>query len=284
VAELNVKFNGGLADNHELPAYLGSESLVGISRSVLIVSSYLTEGQIRRRRLESLPTDLRLKSIQRGSFETVFEWIVPAAPYLVGGGLTIAGGVLANLATDMLKRVYQRAVGAREDDEIGEHAAELIDSRSGDIDALVQAVEPSVRLFHNVINNGVININVGKTGGDYSIGNFNSKTKNYVNTNIFNEEVRVKRFSISRFNSNSGEGGAFDFSEGRVVPFQLDQSADPQSLEAILQSFGNYARVKVVGADLNSTVALKYDSVDSGSGRTKKIIVYQARSEIDELG
>jgi hypothetical protein len=37
---LTVSFQGGLADTHRLPAYAASQSLYGISRSLLVVTNY----------------------------------------------------------------------------------------------------------------------------------------------------------------------------------------------------------------------------------------------------
>jgi hypothetical protein len=42
---LIVSFQGGLADAHRLPAYAASQSLYGISRSLLVVTNYLGEGE-----------------------------------------------------------------------------------------------------------------------------------------------------------------------------------------------------------------------------------------------
>jgi hypothetical protein len=50
--ELTVSFQGGLADEHRLPAYAASQSLYGISRSLLVVTNYLGEGKVRHRKFD----------------------------------------------------------------------------------------------------------------------------------------------------------------------------------------------------------------------------------------
>jgi len=52
MGELTVSFQGGLADEHRLPAYAASQSLYGISRSLLVVTNYLGEGKVRHRNFD----------------------------------------------------------------------------------------------------------------------------------------------------------------------------------------------------------------------------------------
>lgn len=152
---LSIKFEGNLAEEHRIPAYAGIQSLQGHTRAVLIVSNYLVEGRVRRRRFDEVPINFNLVAQQPGSFDSLFElsWGFAA----IGG--TLAIGVAGNLITDLLKVIYRRVCGIPE----GETAAayqELQREKPGDIEALIDAVEPSVRLGHNVINHGVININI----------------------------------------------------------------------------------------------------------------------------
>eukprot|EP01037_Dinobryon_pediforme_P017870 gene17870-18099_t len=104
-----VKFEGGLADAHRIPAYDGTKP---------------------------------------GSFETLYEIAYDAA--VIGGPVAagLASGVAGNLLTDLLKTVYRRVTGSAEP-ETPESVSELEANRAGDVAALVDAVEPAVRLGHN---------------------------------------------------------------------------------------------------------------------------------------
>ena len=52
---LTIKFEGGLADQHKIPAYDGTKSLEGMTRSILIISNFLVEGRVRRREFGAVP-------------------------------------------------------------------------------------------------------------------------------------------------------------------------------------------------------------------------------------
>ncbi|MCL7996939.1 hypothetical protein M8994_01620 [Brucella sp. 21LCYQ03] len=276
---LEVKFQGDLADQHKIPAYEGTKSLEGITRSILIVSSYLVEGKIRRREFERLPIDFNLIAHRPGSFESIYEIAYPAA--VIGGPLAL--GVAGNLLTDMLKTVFRRVTGSPET-EPPKSIQTIEAARGGDISALVDAVEPSVRLGHNVINHGVININITSPGAsEEKIVKYTPNTKKYVWENVINNNIRIKIFSIGSFNANQGTGRAFDLEEGRSIPFEISNDADRKTVETILNSISSYTMKKRLGDNLRSAAALKYTSVDTSEGRVKKIRILSARNEITQL-
>lgn len=78
---LEIKFEGGLADEHRIPAYEGAKSLEGVSRSILIVSNYLVEGRVRRKEFGRVPLTFNLVAQRPGSFETVYEIAYQTAVY-----------------------------------------------------------------------------------------------------------------------------------------------------------------------------------------------------------
>lgn len=277
---LEVKFEGDLADRHVLPAYDGIQSLYGITRSVLIVANYLSEGKVRRRDFGKVPLTFNLVSQRPGSFETIYEIVWQIAPTLAAG---LGIGVGANLLTDVLKAVYRRATGLPVADEPEEVRA-LEAARGGDVAALVEAMEPSIRLGHNVINHGAININITNITERRQIAHLNPETKRFVWESVINNGVREKLFSIGSFNANTGSGRAFDLEEGRSIPFEIERNVDRLTVNALLSSINSYTLRRRLGDDLRSGVALRYTSVDAIDGRLKKIRVLKARNSIAELG
>lgn len=279
---LNIKFEGGLADEHKIPAYEGTKSLEGLSRSILIVSNYLVEGRVRRKDFGRVPLTFNLVAHRQGSFETIYEVAYQMAVF---GGPVLAAGVAGNLLTDLLKTVYGRVTGRREEGNTPDRVERLEAERGGDIAALVEAVEPSVRLGHNVINHGVINININapERPVEQPIAALTPQTKQYVWENVINNNVRLKLFSIASFNANQGTGRAYDLEEGRSVPFELSSEVDRRTVDTLLNSISSYTRKRRLGDDLRSAVALRYTSVDAVDGRIKKIRILAARNEIAEF-
>lgn len=175
---IEAKFEGGLADQHKIPAYDGAKSLEGITRSILIIANFLVEGRVRRRDFGQVPLSFNMVAQRAGSFETIYELAYAAS--VIGAPIMgdLAGGVAGNLLTDLLRTVYRRVTGVK--DQETKSVQDLEELRSGDIEALVDAVEPAVRMAHNVINYGVINININQRNGSErrSIAEFDSSTKN----------------------------------------------------------------------------------------------------------
>lgn len=279
---LEVKFEGGLAEQHKIPAYDGTKSLEGLTRSILIVTNFIVEGRVRRREFGQVPLTFNLLAQQPGSFaslyEVAYEAAVIGAP--IAGGL--AAGIAGNLLTDLLKTVYRRVTGGVEVD-VPASIQELEAARGGDIAALVDAIEPAVRIGHNVINHGVMHININQGAAAPQaprIAHFDRQTKEYMWTSVINNDIRVKLFSIASFNANQGTGRAFDLEEGRSIPYELTTETDRESVETLLNSIGSYARRRRLGDDLRSAVAVKYTSVQAADGRTKKIRILGVRNEI----
>ncbi|MEP1091914.1 MAG: hypothetical protein ABJH33_01225 [Rhizobiaceae bacterium] len=220
-----------------------------------------------------------------GSFETLYDIAYPAAVF--GGGILTGAlkDVGQTLLTDLIKSVYGRVTGTERVEDIPDTVAELDRERGGDINALVEAAEPSVRLGHTVINHGVINININQAAEveQSSLALLNPETKKFVWDKIINNEMRAKLFSIGSFNANQGTGRAFDLELGKSIPFEILKDADAQTINTILQSISDYTRKRRLGDNLRSAVALKYTSVDAVDGRLKKIRIHKARPDFDDL-
>lgn len=273
-----TRFSGGIADEHKLPAYDAIQSLYGISRALLITTNYLVEGRVRHRRFEEIGFEFDLIAQRPGSFDTVFAIVTDPGTMKIAVDLGTA--ITASFICDFLKSIFQRSVG--------QDAAPAIEDletegklRSGDLGALVEAIEPSMREAHMVVGRGAQNIVIIK--GDNNIVSLDRHTKNYVNTSIDDDRLAAKLFSIASFNANSGYGRAFDYEEGRTIPFVLSSDADRTTIDNILTSFSSYARRRRLGDDLSSAVALQYRATRSVDGRVKRIRVLRARAELRSL-
>ncbi|MBC6718687.1 hypothetical protein H9Q09_21120 [Aurantimonas sp. DM33-3] len=275
-----VKFEGDLADSHRIPAYDGTSSLHGITRSILIPANYLVEGRVRKRRFE--PTDMQLNVIatRPGSFETVYELIVNPAGMAILAGIGIAtSDSIKAFTKDFIQSVIDRATGRRAKETIEQK--ELTGAiNPGDLNALVEAVEPALKEAHRTISRGATQILIIQ--GDNNTIRLDSETKQYVNSTIEEDTLRAKIVSVAGYYTTSRYGRAFDFEEGRTIPFELNTDADRETVEAIFQSMRDYAFSRL-GDDLRSAIAIKYRALVSTDGRLKKMKVLKARREISNL-
>lgn len=276
---LVAKFVGGLAAQHKLPAYEATQSLYGIARSALIATNYLAEGRVRRKEFSADTYQINMVANRPGSFETVFEVITDPATMSVLGAVGL--GVAGNFATDFIRSMWRRAVGQPADPGVEQLETEG-KLNAGDLAAVVDAIEPSMREAHKSIGHGANSIIIIR--GDHNVVTFNQGTKEYVNTSILDDSPQVKLFSIGSFNANSGYGRAFDLEEGRTIPFQLARDVDRTTVNTILSSFTSYTRRKRLGDELASAIALKYTSVVSADDRVKKLIIIAARPNIQDFG
>jgi len=126
-----AKFEGGMADEHRLPAYEATQSLYGITRSLILITNYLDEGRVRHKNFVGSSFQLNMIAQRAGSFESVFELITnPAAMAIVAGlGLNIS----SNFIYDFIKSIWKRSIGssAEEDVEALETEGKL---NSGDLE------------------------------------------------------------------------------------------------------------------------------------------------------
>ena len=104
--EVVFSMEGGIADNHEIPAYLGSKSIYGFSRSLLIVTNLIVEGRVRKKDYDYRLFSLNLKTPRPGSFELVFDigYVAAAAA---------GAGVVGNAAYDLLKYCARTLTGQK---------------------------------------------------------------------------------------------------------------------------------------------------------------------------
>lgn len=140
-----------MAESHRLPAYQGSKSFYGITRSTLITLNYLAEGKVRRREFSSNAFNLNLVAHRPGSFEAIYEVIANMDAMTVAG--TLGGGIAGNFLTDFVKSVFRRCVGQQADESIEKLELEG-KLNSGDLSALQDAIEPAMKEAHSIINHG----------------------------------------------------------------------------------------------------------------------------------
>lgn len=275
---LTVKFSGMDADLHRLPAFDAAESIDGIAKSLLVPVNYLIERKVRHKNFQFEGFRIDLVALRPGSFDAIFQIVIDPnhLHYLVDAGIAVA----APLITDFLKTIFRRAIGHAAPARIEELEREGRIS-PGDVAAIIDAVEPSVRRSHTVINKGANNINI--ITGDNSVVLFDAQSKRYVQGNFRNNELRSKLVSVGSYNANTQYGRVFDFEAGKTLPFNLAGGVDAKSVGVLLDSITRYALARANRDAVASAVAIQYTSIDSVDGRIKRFIIHKARKDIHEL-
>lgn len=276
--EVLVKFTGDEAEMHRLPAYEATASLFGVTRALSITSAYLMTQRVRRKKFEELGFKIDLVAQRPGSFETLFEIMYDEAAVATYTGFV--AGAAANFFTDFIKSMFSRSIGEEATRTIKKLEDDQVLS-GGDLAAVVDALEPTMRQAHRSIDSGATNIAV--VFGNNNNVVFNEHTKKYVNQSSRSDKLEVKLFSVGSFNANTGYGRAFDYEEGRTIPFQLSKHPDAKTIETLMQSFNQYALTKLAGDNQDAAVAFQYRSVLAPDGRVKKLLLSKVRRFLDEI-
>ncbi|WP_284162656.1 hypothetical protein [Frigidibacter sp. SD6-1] len=274
--QLVFKLDGGMASDGEVPAFASLESVHGFSQAIMMILHFSETGEIRRRGFKELDTDLRLVATKDGSFDFLFEFkdVVPVFVEAYGKGL-------ANASWELIRTVFSRAIGAAGSPEI-EAVEEEGALNTGDLGALVQAAEPAIRKAHSVINNGSSNINIFINGDGNRII-LDSRSKEYMHENIFNDETRSQRFLVTSFDGRNRTGRLFDLEAEQAFTFDLTQEADRASLTVIVDAARAYALREKGKFDELMEVVCAFTSIDAADGRTKRLKVYAAARDFDTL-
>lgn len=264
--ELVIKFRGGEAGNNRIPLYLGSESINGIGRSIILPLHYAITGEVRRRYPFTDEAQIYLTSFRPGSFETIVQIIIDN-PAEAAIATAIGTGISANVITDLLKSIWRKTIGQHEQAET-EAIRRLERLKSGDLEALTQAVEPGFRRGHAVINHGSRNITIIQ--GDNSVVRLDQDSKNFLETTIDDDEIYVRGGSIGALNVNDRSGRAFIDGENFGVPFSVHKDSARGTMDTLSDSLRSYAH------GTPKYVELRYYRKLSIDGRVKRIIVTAA--------
>ena len=269
-----TRFTGGQADDHFIPAFEAGQSLHGLARGFVVVGHYLAKGEVRHRYPFNSGIEIYMGPPRRGSFETVFQLVADPNVQMFGGALgAVALGITANFASDFIRHIYRKASGQEEAIQT-DPVAEIEDARPGDIDALVDALEPALKLAHTSVGAGAANVII--IGGTGNIVNFNSNTKRYLHAENREDDSTTQDLSVGSFNVNSRGGRVYFHDLGKTVPFSISSNCTPETIPAISHSLNQYA------LGLPSDISVTFLRTIAGDGSVKKIFILGAEKIPDE--
>lgn len=249
---LVITFTGLEARRHHIEANAGLESLAGLAHAATLVAHFAATNVVRQRQ----PYDDRL----RFYFQEARPGSLTA---LLALGGDLAPGAAVNLVYDLVKGIWKRATGTGGDGDL--QAGDQL-YRTGDIDALTEAVAPSLLRGHAWIGHSDKNISI-KTGRQILV-DLNESTKEYLKNEIFEEGTSRQDVSVAALNVNSRHGRAFFFDIGRTIPFKVDRNANPRTLPNLARFLRDYAERN------GATVNIHFKKILHIDGRMKRIIIY----------
>lgn len=263
-----LTYDGGEAERNRLPAHQGATSLEGISWSVSLIANYAITGRIRSRGDLSPKLKVFLLPGRQGSFITDIVVFVtePNNIFLtsvVGSYVASTVGQMVNsLVVSTVREVCGLAISLSQREE-----GWLKRLPSGDREALVDKIEPSMKRAHGVIDEGVETIMIQK--GYTPLVQLDHLTKAYVNADLAGDET-TKKVSIGALNANTGNGRLYIKDLGKTVPFYVPKDLEQTTYAALSYSLDQYVNNRP------STILVESKEVLALDGRIKRLLIQRA--------
>lgn len=256
---LILSFQGLDAEEGHIEAFAGIESAAGIARSLTLVAHYAATGAVRYRFPFDNTVKLYLEATEPGSF----NWKLVLA---VGGPLAL--GLSTNAIYDLSKLVFSKAIG-EEPAGLCEDVNRLNKEKSGDIDALVEAVEPALKKGHYGIGETASKIVIREETKREVIVTFDKKSKQYL-LDSEKDDDSAQDVSISALNVNDRTGRAFFLDLRRTIPFKISRDADAKTIIVLSRALDRYANKHP------APINIVFTPIRAIDGRLKRIIVHSA--------
>lgn len=257
---------GSEASQSQVPAYDGYTALAGFAFTLSLVTNFVETGKVRHRGDFPSRSLVKARPIVAGSVAGDFIAILQS-PAIVAIGEGVVGSMIAAVLYDVVKRTLNRNVGDAITHQT-QQAEQIERERGGDLEALVAAVEPSVRQTHAIIGNGAQQVNI--YGGNVVINRFDADTKEYVNSSVEDRSLLEKDVSVASFNANSGYGGVFDEDIGRVIPVKITKETLARAKSVLSWGLNEYAN------GTGRRVTLRYFRLLALDGTPKRYVVVDA--------
>lgn len=269
--KLRIKYHGGLAEESSLPGYDGATSIDGITRALHIATHAYMTGEVKSRATVLRDASIVIKPARQGSF--LFDLVV-----LMEANPATTGAVAALSAApfyDFIKTAFKRATGILDAEPETSHLRTLYERKEppplkkppADFDALAETLEGTLQDAHRPIGaEGTIEtMSIGSARQE--LVNFDSETKDWVNTQDEAVRLEVLQGNVTRYNSLSRNGRAFIDQLSRVVPIRPDGDFSAGDLAHLTWSLHG----SNIGAP--SKINMTARRVTSASGKVKRLLL-----------
>lgn len=231
-------YDGGIAAEGRLPAHSGATSLEGITWTLALIGHYVATGKIRTRGELSPDVRIYLAPARQGSFvQEVWVYLTePNNLFLTSVVGSYVVGSISQTVNSLITSTIKQVCGLTVDLIKGDQDA-LDRLPSGDREALVDKIEPSMRRTHVVIGEGVATLDLKRE--QKPLFRLDQNTKAYVNADFLTDETLMV-ISVGAYNANSGNGSAYLPNVGKTVRFYAPKGLDPDTYGALSYSLDRY--------------------------------------------
>ena len=262
--DLIISFRGLDADNGHVEAFAGIESAAGLARALTLIGHYAATGTVRHR----FPFDQGVRFYLEVTEPGSLNWRLK----VIAGPLAL--GLTTSVLYDVIKLVTARAIG-EDNIVVSQQVEQLNETRGGDIEALVEAVEPALKKAHYGVGGTAREIVIEEKTSKKVVIKFDETSKKYLLDNVQGDED-AQDVSISALNVNDRTGRAYFLDLKRTVPFKVARDAHPNTMAILSGSLDRYAnknpaptrivfnRVESVDERLKRIIMLKADDVSRG--------------------
>ena len=277
--EIIAKFEGQEASQNVLPAFEGSQSLEGLSRTLTLITHFVAPGQVRKRFPFNESPRIFLVPPRAGSFEALFHLLTEPNTLAVTTVLgTLSVGVAGSFIADAIKLVVRRAIG-QDHNPATSQLRQTLAQHPGPIEALIEAIEPSLKRAHTVVNSGAGHVTI--INGDNNIVRLDARSKSYLSTSTLDPTRQRKEVSVGMLNANTRNGRVWDQELRRTVPIHVPTGADPQTLSNLAISLERYSAR--LFRPTNSDVFIVFNAELAEDNTVKRYLVYSADFEDSDV-
>lgn len=144
----------------------------------------------------------------------------------------------------------------------------LDEKSGGDVEALVEAVEPALKKAHYGIGNTVTQIVIIE-GNNNIVASFDQKSKDYLQNDV-KRPLDVRDVSVAALNVNDLTGRVFIHDLDRTVPFKIGKHSQRRTLSNLSRGLDGYAH------RTGATVQIQFQPIEAVDGRLKRVVIYDA--------
>jgi hypothetical protein len=272
ILKYRLAFHGGEAERNRLPAHEGSISLEGMTWTISLISHYAATGEIKSRGALSEQARVYLSPSRQGSYlqDLWIELTTPESLFVT----TVAGAYVVGTAGQVVNSLIVSSVQG-----VCGLAGKLLNKEekilkklpSGDREALIDRIEPSMKRAHTVIDEGATKLEIRR--GYTPLVTLDGRTKAYVNADFLTDETMLVA-SVGAYNANTGNGSVYLPNVGKMVPFFAPKGLDPKTYAALSYSLDRYVNEKPSNIEIACKKTLSLDD------RIKRLTIVRAFKEI----
>lgn len=277
MAEFELTFEGGLADQGYIDFYDAARALAGFQRSLALTAHLVINGEIITQAPYANGFTILLPPFREGSWKSRAKLVIGSTIALGSVGKdSPVGQIVTSIYSYALEETmgfpvdYNQTLQSQYRKHL--HGLDISESK---IDSLCEKIENSIADMHRPIvisktaNNGFI------TRCDYdkvNVGPHMSQiTYDYVRQTIREDEEIIVAGYVTSYNVNTYRGRLYSIEEKRPIPFELDETARSRKNVGLLtRSQHNHGQKPFSPEALVEITCIRMVSV---TDKTKRFIV-----------